>query len=352
MGLAHLLINLKVNRIFRSDLFKNTRSKGKSSGEIVMELEQKLRSMLSETVGRCVDRNTGILLSGGLDTSILAYEAAKCAELKAYTVAMKGADAPDLKYARLVSSHLCLEHHVLEFGMEEVYQALPKLIKILGVFDPMEVRNSLAIYLGMGFSKEDGADTLITGDGADELFAGYDFIFNKTPEEIERDLRHLWSVMTFSSFDIGNSYGISVKAPYLYEKIKGFAMSLGVEFKVGRREGELFGKWILRKAYEGLLPGEIIWRSKTPIERGTGTSMLASFFEKEISDELFDERRKLYFNEYGVRIRDKEQLVYYEIFREVVGPPKATGEGRHCPQCTSVLREGSKFCRTCGAYPV
>lgn len=316
------------------------------------ELEQKLRSVLSETVGRCVDCNTGILLSGGLDTSILAYEAAKCVELKAYTVAMKGADAPDLRYAGLMSRHLCLEHKVLEFGMEEVREALPKLIKILRVFDPMEVRNSLAIYLAMGFSKEDGRKTLITGDGADELFAGYDFIINKTPEEIEKDLRHLWKLMTFSSFDIGKNYGLGVKAPYLDEKLKEFAMGLGVEFKIGRRKGELFGKWILREAYEGMLPEEIIWRVKTPIERGTGTSMLPSLFEKEISDELFNERRKFYLDEDSVRIRDKEHLAYYEVFREVVGPPRATGSGRRCPDCTSMLREGSKFCRTCGAYPV
>jgi asparagine synthase (glutamine-hydrolysing) len=291
-------------------------------------------------------------LSGGLDTSILAYEAAKCVELKTYTVAMKGANAPDLKYARMVSGHLCLENKVLEFGMEEVYEALPKLIKILRVFDPMEVRNSLAIYLGMGFSKEDGTNTLITGDGADELFAGYDFIINKTSEEIEKDLCHLWRVMTFSSFDIGKIYGISIKAPYLDEKVKEFAVELGVKFKVGRRKGELFGKWILRKAYEGKLPEEIIWRSKTPIERGTGTSTLPSLFEREISDELFNERRKFYLNHDSVRIRDKEHLAYYEVFREVLGPPQATGEGRHCPDCTSTLREGSKFCRTCGAYPV
>ncbi|MCQ8892576.1 MAG: asparagine synthase-related protein [Candidatus Methanosuratincola sp.] len=319
---------------------------------MVVGLEEKLRAMLSETVGRCVDFNTGILLSGGLDTSILAYEAAKCVEVKAYTVAMKGADAQDLKYARMVSDHLRLEHKVLEFGIEEVFEALPKLIKILGVFDPMEVRNSLAIYLGMGFAKEEGANTLLTGDGADELFAGYDFIINKASEEIEKELRHLWKVMTFSSFDIGKNYGISVKAPYLDEKIKKFAMGAGVEFKVGKRNGKLFGKWILRKAYEGLLPEEIIWRAKTPIERGTGTNILPSLFERKISDELFNERRELYFNVDSVRIRDKEQLVYYEVFREVIGPPEATGEGRHCPCCTSVLREGSKFCRTCGAYPV
>lgn len=316
------------------------------------ELEQKLRSILSETVCRCVDSKTGILLSGGLDTSIQAYEAAKSAEVKAYTVAMKGTDAPDLKYARLVSSHLCLEHKILEFGIEEVYDALPKLIKILGVFDPMEVRNSLAIYLGMGFSKVDGTNTLITGDGADELFAGYDFIINKSPEELEKELRHLWKVMTFSSFDIGKNYGISVKAPFLDEKIKEFAIGLGGEFKVGWRGGKLFGKWILRKAYEGQLPEKIIWRTKTPIERGTGTSTLHSIFEREIGDELFNERRKFYLNEDSVRIRDKEQLVYYEVFREAVGPPQATGEGRRCPDCTSMLREGSKFCRICGAYPV
>ncbi|MBC7120977.1 MAG: hypothetical protein H5T33_05295 [Candidatus Methanosuratus sp.] len=314
--------------------------------------EQRLRSMLSETVSQCVGCNTGILLSGGLDTSILAYEAAKHGEVMAYTVAMEGAAAPDLKYAVLVSKELGLEHKVLKFGVEEVYEALPRLIKVLRVFDPMEVRNSLAIYIGMGLSKQDGIQSLIVGDGADELFAGYDFIFSKSLEEIKNDLRHLWDVMTFSSFEIGKSHGISVNAPYLDEKIKRFAMELGVDFKVGRRGGELFGKWILRKAYEDLLPEEVVWRVKTPIEVGSGTSMLTLFFNRAVSDELFSERRRLYLNEDGVRIRDKEHLIYYQVFREVVGPPEATGVGRSCPECTSTLRDGSRFCRVCGAYPV
>lgn len=325
--------------------------KGFMSGSMELAPED-IRRRLSDAIEQCIFGKTAILFSGGLDTSIIAYEASRRGVKAVFTAALKNAEAPDIKYSGLMARKLGLDQRICEFSIEEAYKLLPEVISILKVFDPMEVRNSLPLYICLRQAKEEGIETVLTGDGADELFAGYDFIYNKSLEEIERDLRHLWGVMTFSSFELGKSVGIKVKAPYLTEGVKDLAMSAGAALKVGEKDGKRFGKYLLRKAYEGLLPDEIVWRAKTPIESGSGTSSLPVFFSKNIDDETFAKKRAYYAKEDGVRIRSKEQLCYYEMFREIVGVPKGSKGGRSCPDCNSSLREGSRFCRVCGAYPV
>lgn len=317
----------------------------------IAEICSKIRVLLEESVKR--NLSDGILLSGGLDTSILAFLASKFIPLKAFTVGFDGAPAPDIEYARLVSSKLQIKHIIYYFSEDDLYDAVKRVIEVVGSFDPMEVRNSVVVYVGLSLAGEHGASAVMTGDGCDELFAGYSFLFNLEGEKLDSALRRLWNTMHFSSIPLARSLGLEVKLPYLDPEFKLFAMGVDAKYKIRSERGKIYGKWILRKAFEGMLPDEIIWRDKVPIECGSGTTTLPSFFNVKISDGEFELKRREYLEKDNVIIRSKEQLFYYEVYRSVVGAPHAADlSSKVCPYCKSNVEEGAAYCRTCGAYPI
>ncbi len=292
-----------------------------------------------------------VLLSGGLDTSIIASLAAREGPPRAYTVALDGAPSPDIEYASLMAKHLSLKHKVHIFGMEELMENLPEVVKTLRVFDPMEIRNSAAVYIGMKEAKKEGVSTFLTGDACDELFAGYSFLFNLGPAELKTSLRRLWSVMAFSAIPMAESLGMVAKIPFLDPDVKELATQVDPSFLIVEQGDQKWGKWIVRKAFEDLLPSQITWRVKTPIEYGCGTTTLPQIFDKRIPDEEFHEKQRRIKEIDNVTIRDKEHLAYYEIFHRVFGTRPETTR-RACPGCHYEVREDATFCRTCGAYPI
>jgi asparagine synthase (glutamine-hydrolysing) len=295
----------------------------------------------------------GILFSGGLDTSVLATVASKFVRLKAFTCALQGAPAPDIEHAKLMATKLKLRHYIHYFNEDELFETIPLVVKTLQVFDPMEVRNSTTILIASKFAKDNGADSVITGDALDELFAGYPWLFSLEKEKLELELLKMWDIMTFSSVPIGKSVEVEVKIPFLDPDFKSFAMELDSQYKIQEERGKKWGKWIVRKAFEDVLPEEIAWRTKDPIEVGSGTTTLPSFFDLRMDDLDFEDKRKKYLEEDKVTIRDKEQLFYYEVYRSTIGVPHPTDpKGKTCPQCNSNVPERASFCRTCGAYPV
>jgi asparagine synthase (glutamine-hydrolysing) len=152
---------------------------------------------------------------------------------------------------------------------------------------------------------------------------------------------------------LAEALGIQAKLPYLDPHLKHFAVNLDPKYKIRNERGVVWGKWILRKAFEELLPEEIVWRVKTPIEQGSGTAALPSMFNEKIPDREFEKKRRIYLKDDGVVIRDKEQLFYYEVYRSTIGVPRPSGpHGRRCPNCNSNVNEKTTYCRTCGAYPI
>ncbi|MEM2873664.1 MAG: asparagine synthase-related protein [Nitrososphaerales archaeon] len=319
-----------------------------------MEIEEvcaKLRSLLKEAVLR--NMSEGILLSGGLDTSILAYLASVNNRLKALTVAFDAAPAPDVEYAKLMAKSLSLEHTIHLFNEHELLNSIPIVIKTLRSFDPMEIRNSVSIFIALRLAKERGIKSVMTGDGSDELFAGYSFLFDLKKEQLDFELRRIWESMFFSSIPLGKALGVDVKTPFLDLELKSHAMSLDPQYKIKKEGHQTWGKWILRKAFDGLLPEVIVWRVKTPIEYGSGTNLLTNLLEKRINDFEFDEKKRRYLEEDKVIIRSKEQLWYYEIYRKTIGiPQRVKHGGKNCPFCNSDINENAKYCKVCGAYPI
>jgi asparagine synthase (glutamine-hydrolysing) len=245
------------------------------------------------------------------------------------------------------------KHTIYKFDENTLYNTLPIVINALKSFDPMEIRNSVVIYLGLKAARENGVHAVMIGDGSDELFAGYSFLFNFEKDKLNQELEKLWGTMTFSSIPLAKELRMKAILPFLEPKVKEFACKINAEYKIRSENGKIYGKWILRKAYEEILPPQIVWRDKVPIEAGAGTAILPTFFNQVISDNEFQQKKAFYLNEDKVTIRDKEHLFYYEIFRKVVGIPHPVNKlGKLCPECNSNVADNRTFCRICGAYPI
>jgi asparagine synthase (glutamine-hydrolysing) len=319
----------------------------------VNEVAAELRALLEKSVKKNLTKD--MLFSGGIDTSILATIVSKYVRIRGFTCAFKQANALDIKYAKLMAERLNIEHYMNPFDEDQVFDAIPDVAKVLECFDPMEVRNSITITIGLKFAKSYGSTKLITGDGADELFAGYHMYYRyvEDKEKLSEKLKKMWDIMAFSAGALGKHFGIEVKQPYLDPEVQKFAMKMDPRYNVQEERGEVWGKWILRKAYEDVLPPEVRWRDKNPIEVGSGTTILPKYLAKKISDSEFAAKRKKILERDNVTIRDKEQLIYYEAYREVVGVPYAKDpDARTCPQCNSNVPENATVCKTCGAYPI
>jgi len=319
----------------------------------VDEVAAGLRELLEKSVKKNLTKD--MLFSGGIDTSILATIVSKYVRIRGFTCAFKQANALDIKYAMLMAKRLNIEHYMNPFDEDQVFDVIPDVVRVLESFDPMEVRNSITITIGLKFAKSYGVTELITGDGADELFAGYHMYYRHVgnKEKLGAMLKKMWEIMAFSSVPLGKSLGIEVRAPFLDPEVQKFAMNMDPMYNVQEERGEVWGKWILRKAYEDVLPPEVRWRDKNPIEVGSGTTILPKYMAKKISDSEFAAKKKKILERDNVTIRDKEQLVYYEAYREVVGVPHAKDpDARTCPQCHSNVPENATVCKTCGAYPI
>lgn len=321
---------------------------------------QEYESLLPEVralVNKVVQRNMaeGIMFSAGTDTSIVAYEAVKFnPDIKALTVSFEEGKPRDTRYVMRMVSSLDLNHEFHVFDSEDTVRAAGKVVEVLKTFDPMDIRNSVPVYIGLTVGKEKGINSVLTGDALDELF-GYPWQFHLSETELAQALSEMWGEMTFSSIPLGKSVGVTVKAPYLDPLFMDYAKKLPIKLKVNIENGVKYGKFILRKAYENLIPNEVIWRSKAPLEQGTGTWVLPEYFESEITNEYFEEKKKLYLEKDDVILTSKEQLVYYELFRKRFGKPSEVYKdksGKQCPNCKGYVKTKNGFCRICGSYPI
>ncbi len=153
---------------------------------------------------------------------------------------------------------------------------LPQVIRILGTFDVMYLRNDTVVYDGLGELARRGVRSCWTGDGADELFAGYSFVFAKPPEEIERTVARFVATMHFNAPALGEALGVAVRSPYLHPTVIAFARSLRGSDLVLMYQGALMGKAPLRQAFAAELGSHHAFRRKDPIEIGSGATALAS----------------------------------------------------------------------------
>ena len=318
----------------------------------------KLLPDVKTLVNKIVKKNMaeGFLFSAGTDTQIIAYEAVKYKpDIPCLTLAFKHGQPKDTEYVKKMVELLHLKHETYQFGKEDVMKFFPKVVEALKKYDPMEIRNSLPVYIGLTLLKPKGIKTVFTGDALDELF-GYPWQFHLSEEQFAVKQQEMWAEMGFSSFPMAESLGMQIKAPYRDPDFMAWAMKLPIKYKINMYNGVKYGKWILRKAYEDVIPKDIIWRPKAPLEAGTGTETLRTYFNDMITDKEFNEKKAAIKAADDVEIQDKEQLLYYEVFRKKFGKPKDVFpkiEGAvQCPKCHSYIKTKIQFCKTCGAYPI
>lgn len=308
-----------------------------------------LRGLVTTAVAE--RRCEAILLSGGLDTSIVATLARDRGLRLAVTVAV-GEAPPDLAYATSLARSLGIEHVVLRRSLDDLLAILPGLIRLIGTFDGMFLRNDVVVYEGLREVAARGLGSCWTGDGADELFAGYSFMFERSPEEIEATVRRFAATMRFNGPSIGRAFGVEVQSPYLHPDVIAHAVALPGAAMVMEREGRRLGKAPLRRAFEGLVPDHHLYRRKDPIEVGSGATRLREHMAALVGDAFAAEAARILERD-RVRIRDAEHLGYYRLYREVFGgpPPRDTSFPKECPGCHARGPEGT-YCTVCGAYPI
>lgn len=310
------------------------------------ELERLLTNVVSDIAAR------DICLSGGLDSSVIAF-LLKNKKVRATTIICKDFLATDLTYCQIIANKFEIPLEIKHIGTDELLSATEDTIKILKNFNDIEIRNAVVIYLALRSIKQQGKDEAITGDGADELFAGYKFFSNMSQKDLQNNLTRIREDMHFPTNEIGKALNVKVETPFLDEQIINFAKNLPVNLLIRNEGDKKYGKWILRKTFEKKLPKSIIWREKSPMQDGAGTKELTNLFESLVSDQDFEQSKKQIQKSDNVIIRTKESLHYYNIFKKYYSiPSKLNKVQTKCPFCNYQTEKKTKFCRMCGSFPI
>jgi asparagine synthase (glutamine-hydrolysing) len=252
----------------------------------------------------------GVLLSGGLDSSIVAAivarHAAKRVEddeksdawyprVHSFSIGLKG--SPDLAAAQKVADFLGTVHHSFEFTVQEGLDALSDVIWHLETYDTTTVRASTPMYLMSRKVKALGIKMVLSGEGSDEIFGGY-LYFHKAPNKEEFHLETVRKLKGLHQFDClranksMSSFGVEARVPFLDPEFMQMAMTFDPTEKM--ITDKRMEKWALRKAFEGYIPDEICWRQKEQFSDGVGYSWIDTLRDeaaKLVSDAAFDARK-------------------------------------------------------------
>ena len=295
---------------------------------------QKLKEALEAAVHRQLmsDVPYGVLLSGGLDSSITSAIAKKYADkriesddqdkawypqLHSFAIGLEG--SPDLAAAQKVADYLDTVHHEIKFTIQEGIDALRDVIYHLETYDITTIRASTPMYLMARAIKAMGIKMVLSGEGSDEIFGGY-LYFHKAPsakdfhEETVRKLDKLHMYDCLRANKSLAAWGIEGRVPFLDKEFMDVAMSINPQDKM--INGERMEKWVLRKAFEDMLPESVAWRQKEQFSDGVGYSWidtLKELVEKEVSDEQLANAH------YKFPIQPpttKEEFYYRSIFAE------------------------------------
>ncbi|MEO2220410.1 MAG: asparagine synthase C-terminal domain-containing protein, partial [Nitrosopumilus sp.] len=246
------------------------------------DISKNIYQILEESCNSC--QSNLISLSGGLDSSIIAYFLKK-RDPNSVAIISEDFVSTDLTYCQMISKEMKIPLSIYNVPTSTILEAIEGTIKILKNFNDIEIRNNVVMYLAIKWAKENNQKSIITGDGADELFAGYNFLVNKPEKELEAEIKRVCSVMHFPTQKIGKALGIKIESPFLNQKVIELANQIPSNLKIKVEGGKRYGKWILRKTFEKHIPVQIAWRRKSPMQEGAGTSGLTNLFESIINEE-------------------------------------------------------------------
>jgi asparagine synthase (glutamine-hydrolysing) len=284
---------------------------------------QILRKTLEECVVKRLmsDVPLGAFLSGGLDSSLIAAIARKHMEtLHTFTVGIEG--SRDLEAARVVARHLDTVHHEYVITPEEVVEKLPEIIYYLESFDQDLVRSAIPCYFTSRIAAEQ-VKVILTGEGADELFAGYTYYKGITDQsilqqELRRSVSALHNVNLQRVDRMTMAHSIEGRVPFLDLEMIKLGQMIPSDLKLPAGVGP--EKWILRKAFEDLLPHEIVWRDKEQFDEGSGT---VDIVNAALAGVMNDQEAARYQRVHAKwNLRSPEECHYHRLFMEVYDNPE------------------------------
>ena len=293
-----------------------------------------IRDTLKDSVRRQLmsDVPYGVLLSGGLDSSVISAIAEKFSEhriednsqtraywprLHSFAVGLKG--APDLAKAKLVADHIGTVHHEINYTIQEGLDAIRDVIYFIETYDVTTVRASTPMYLLARVIKSMGIKMVLSGEGADEVFGGY-LYFHKAPsakafhEETVRKLSKLHYYDCLRANKSLSAWGVEGRVPFLDKEFLDVAMRTNPEAKMC--PGSTIEKKIVREAFADMLPAEIAWRQKEQFSDGVGYSWIDTL-KKITSETVSDEQMAHAVERFPINPPlNKEEYYYRSIFAE------------------------------------
>ncbi len=283
-----------------------------------------LRAGTREVLVAAVERQmmgdvpVGVFLSGGLDSSLVAAIAARWAAREGavlHTFAVGTEDSPDLLAARQVAELLGTNHHEIDYTAAEALESLPGVVRAIESFDPGLVRSAVPNYMLARMTRQH-VRVVLTGEGADELFAGYSYLRDFTEAEdlrveLERTVKSLHNLNLQRCDRVTMAHAVEARVPFLDREVIEWALRVPASAKLsppGQPE-----KKLLREAFDGWLPDELLWREKAEFGDGSGArDVLTREVEGTVSDEELEAER----GAVDPPLRTKEEVAYYRVWRE------------------------------------
>jgi len=276
-----------------------------------------IRDSIIRSVERSLDAVVpiGVLLSGGVDSSIVTAIAAKYAAEHGWTLPTFSVGLPDsgdLLAARAVAEHTGTEHHELTYTAEDAIELVPDVIAQLESFEPSLVHSAVPHHFVNELASQK-VKVVLAGEGADELFAGYDYFGDyDSGDTLHDELVTSVEGMHISGLQrvdrIAGAHGIEARLPFLDLDVVELALALPAEWKLLGPDRP--AKWLLRRAFDGWLPDDILWRRKEKFGEGTGMNdVLNTHFAKTVTDAELREEGAVF----DPPLQTHEELAYYRI---------------------------------------
>lgn len=318
----------KMKRYYTRDWFEYEAVKENKAS--VSDIKDSLESAVKRQL--MSDVPYGVLLSGGLDSSVISAIAQKFAKhrieedgreaawwprLHSFAVGLKG--APDLAKAKMVADYIGTVHHEINYTIQEGLDAIRDVIYFIETYDVTTVRASTPMYLLARVIKSMGIKMVLSGEGADEIFGGY-LYFHKAPnaqafhEETVRKLSKLYMYDCLRANKSLAAWGVEGRVPFLDKEFLDVAMRTNPEAKMC--PGATMEKKIVREAFADMLPAEVAWRQKEQFSDGVGYSWIDTL-KKITSDQVSDEQMAHAAERFPINPpRNKEEYYYRSIFAE------------------------------------
>ncbi len=298
---------------------------------------------LAEDLSRIVASYTRecdcMLLSGGVDTSFIAASLEDPGSVTAITVDLGGSDAG---YATIVARKLGITQVVVKPSRARFREAVARVVGMFKTIDPVEVAADAVHLISMDTGRRLGCRCITTGDGGDELFLGYSFLFDKTPGELRRWIDSMAERAWLPTLEVAGLLGLRAIAPLYAWKARELARRAPLECLIGERMGVKYGKYMMRLLLEERGLEEVAWRGKEPVTSGSGSLRLLESIANRGGEERFvrvlgfkpPSRLHLYLG--GILIESGQRIPSYCHRRD-----------RSCPVCRRCL-DSRGYCRFCG----